>query len=57
MEQTKEQQMRRAREMKDIKFLYCEKCKAKTEHLKTGYRKIFENQWWRCLTCHTERED
>jgi RNase P subunit RPR2 len=39
---------------KDIKVLYCKKCGKKTEHLKSGYRKVFEGQRWRCLTCDEE---
>ncbi len=44
-----------AREDKEHKLLYCKKCKQERNHLKTGYRKIFESQKYRCLNCGEER--
>jgi hypothetical protein len=39
---------------KDKKLIYCKKCRSKTEHLKSGYPKVFEGQRWRCLVCSNE---
>jgi transposase-like protein len=41
--------------MKD-KLFYCNKCKKKTPHLKVGYRKPFEKQWYRCKICGEEQD-
>jgi RNase P subunit RPR2 len=41
---------------KDIKNLICKKCGKITKHLKVGYRKPFEKQWWRCKSCGEEKQ-
>jgi hypothetical protein len=35
----------------DYKTMYCEKCKKETRHIRTGFRRVFEEQKWRCLVC------
>jgi transposase-like protein len=42
-------------EVKDVEMKFCIKCRKKTPHLKTGFRRVFENQRWRCLNCGEEK--
>lgn len=45
----------RKEEELEFKILYCKSCERQTKHIKTGFRKTFESQRYRCLTCGEER--